>query len=270
MYAPQERPEFESAWENCSHRVLMGGMGDDTAMMIAEMYERGYEPDEVVFCDTGSEFPHTYKFIEHLREWMSDRNWSKLTVLRKLDKFGEPLSLIGMCKAQNTLPAAAFGSKSCSLRFKAETADKYFNNSCDCWKAWGVERKGARISSYTGKVLRIVGINADEPKRAAKWKPELKYVQAFPLVDWSVGEHSSVAVERVGLYYPGKSSCTICPHMSAQELIMLRDQYPDKFQEALDVESGYIKCGKKSDSTTVGLCRGKTIAKKIEQFETKQ
>ena len=35
-----ERPQFEEAWEATKFRVIMGGMGDDTAMMIAEMYER--------------------------------------------------------------------------------------------------------------------------------------------------------------------------------------------------------------------------------------
>lgn len=63
------RPQFEEAWEKTSFRVVMGGMGDDTAMVIAEMYKRGYEPDEIVFCDTGSEFQHTYKFIDHLKKW---------------------------------------------------------------------------------------------------------------------------------------------------------------------------------------------------------
>ena len=57
-----ERPPFEKAWLATSFRVVMAGMGDDTVMLIAEMYKRGYEPDEIIFCDTGSEFEHTYNF----------------------------------------------------------------------------------------------------------------------------------------------------------------------------------------------------------------
>ena len=104
-----ERPIFtQEFWDSFVHKVVMGGMGDDTVMMIAEMYERGFEPDEIVFCDTGSEFPHTYEFIKFLQNWCIEKKWSKVVILKKLDKFKDPLSVISMIKSQNTLPAAAF------------------------------------------------------------------------------------------------------------------------------------------------------------------
>lgn len=259
----KDRPKFEEAWAATTFRVIMGGMGDDTAMMIAEMYERGYEPDEIVFCDTGSEFPHTYRFITFLQNWCIERNWSKVVVLKKFDKHGDPLSVIATAEAGNTLPAAAFGKKSCSLRFKTETGDKYFNNHPKAWKAWGVGKKGARLDSHTGAILRLVGINADEPERAAKWQPQDKWVQAFPLFDWDIGEKESDAVERVGLYYPGKSSCVCCPHLSSAELHMLHDDYPEIFERVLMMEDVYRVHGMEPGSTTVGLCRSKTIAQKM-------
>lgn len=273
-----ERPQFEEAWAATKFHVLMGGIGDDTAMMIAEMYERGYEPDEIVFCDTGSEFPHTYRFLTFLQSWCAERNWSKVVVLKKFDKDGHPLSVIATAEAGNTLPAAAFGNKSCSLRFKTETADKYFNNHPKALDAWGVDKKGARLDSHTGAILRCVGINADEPQRAAKWKPQDKWVQVFPLFDWGIGELESDAVERVGLYYPGKSSCICCPHLSSKELHMLHDDYPDLFARVQRMEDNYRRYGmitervwtdeagnehKQSGSSTIGLCRGKTIAMKM-------
>ncbi|UJQ43968.1 hypothetical protein vBKpnSCarvaje_0004 [Klebsiella phage vB_KpnS-Carvaje] len=43
------RPSIELAWMSTTFRVVMGGMGDDTAMLIAELYKRGFEPDEIVF-----------------------------------------------------------------------------------------------------------------------------------------------------------------------------------------------------------------------------
>lgn len=257
------RPKFEEAWAATSFRVIMGGMGDDTAMMIAEMYERGYEPDEIVFCDTGSEFPHTYRFITFLQNWCIERNWSRVVVLKKFDKLGQPLSVIATAEAGNTLPAAAFGKKSCSLRFKTETGDKYFNNHPKAWRAWGVSKKGARLDSHTGSILRLVGINADEPERAARWQPQDKWVQSFPLFDWDIGEKESNAVKRVGLYYPGKSSCVCCPHLSSAELHMLHDDYPDIFERVQRMEDVYRANGMGPDSTTVGLCRGKTIAQKM-------
>lgn len=260
------RPPIELAWISTSFRVVMGGMGDDTAMLIAELYKRGFEPDEIVFCDTGSEFPHTYKFIEHLKKWCADRNWSKVVILNKKDKYGFPLSVIGTAEAANDLPAAAFGSKACSLRFKKETADKYFNNHPKVWKAWGVNGKGRPLSSHTGTILRIVGINADEPNRAAKWQPEDKWCQVFPLFDWDIGEKESDAVEEVGLYYPGKSSCICCPHLTGGEIHMLRTMYPAHYHRVRQLEANYQKYKMTPESTTVGLCRGKTLEQKENEY----
>lgn len=261
----QKRPDFETAWEATSYRVIMGGMGDDTIMMIAEMYERGYEPDEVVFCDTGSEFPHTYKVIEFVKKWMSDRKWSRFTHLKKFKADGSDLSLIEMVEDQKTLPAAAFGSKSCSLRFKTETADKYFNNNPNVLKAIGSARKGSKLNSHTGQILKLVGINFDEPEREVKWKPEHKWIQSFPLYDWEIGERESTAVERVGLYYPGKSSCVMCPHLSKSELEMLQSDYPEIFIRVLNIESAYRENQMTPESSTIGLCRSKTIAMKMAE-----
>lgn len=299
-----ERPIFtQELWDSFEYRVVMGGMGDDTVMMIAEMYERGFEPDEIVFCDTGSEFPHTYELIEFLQNWCKEKKWSKVVILKKLDKFKDPLSVISMVSSQNTLPAAAFGSKSCSLRFKVETADKYFNNSPDCWKAWGVDKprpivkmyenslgiigwetktgKGTPIKQHTGKILRLVGINFDEPERVNGWKNEPKWTQDFPLFDWGIGEAESEAVERVGLYYPGKSSCTICPYLTHGEIAMLHDDYPVKYQESIDIEDNYRKhnliesaqddlFGDDSfDNTVLGLGgrNGKTRGQMLKEYQ---
>lgn len=276
------RPEFSrELWESFDFKVVMGGMGDDTAMLIAELYERGFEPDEIVFCDTGSEFPHTYEFIIYLWQWCKLKNWSKVVVLNKQDKKGDPLSVISLCESQDTLPAVAFGSKSCSLRFKTETADKYFNNHYRCLDAWGVEKKGAPTKLHTGKILRLVGINYDEPQRVQGWKNQPKWVQTFPLFDWFIGERESEAVERVGLYYPGKSSCTICPNMTHGEVAMLRDEYPVIFKQSLNIEKRYQETSliessqqdlfgdKVYDNTVMGLGgrSGKTWSQMLKEYD---
>jgi 3'-phosphoadenosine 5'-phosphosulfate sulfotransferase (PAPS reductase)/FAD synthetase len=245
---------------------MKGGMGDDTTMMIAEMYERGYEPDEIVFCDTGSEFPHTYEFIEYLKGWCANRKWSKVVVLKKLSAEGKPLSLIDTIEAERTLPSAAFGIKSCSLRFKKETAEVYLNNHPRSHAAWGVPGKGRRLDSHTGAVLTLIGINADEPERAEGWLPEHKWVSAYPLLDWEIGEKESAAVERVGLYYPGKSSCYCCPHLTGAELFMLKDKYPDKFERVARIEANYRAGRKPGDKGPKGLCRKDTIEDKMRKY----
>jgi 3'-phosphoadenosine 5'-phosphosulfate sulfotransferase (PAPS reductase)/FAD synthetase len=277
----QARPNVDDVWNDFDHVVLMGGMGDDTVMLIAEMYSRGLEPNEVIFCDTGSEFPHTYEFIKYLKRWMELKNWSKLTVLNKVDRFGEPLSVVSLCEDQDTLPAAAFGAKSCSMRFKVETADKYLNSNEDCLKAWGVKKKGEPIKNYKAKILRIVGINYDEQQRANSWKPQDKWVQVFPLIDWCIGDFESEKVQEVGLYYPGKSSCYICPHLTHGELANLRDDYPHLLEKGLKIEKNYQNKNLKESSqtdlfgcatyenSTIGLggLKGKTWGQMLQEYD---
>lgn len=261
----EQYPDFDTAWAATEFRVLMGGMGDDTAMLIAEMYKRGYEPDEIVFSDTGSEFDHTYEFIEYLKQWCELMQWSKVVVIKKYDVNGDPLSVIGNCEKNNTLPAAAFGLKTCSHRFKIETADKYFNNHPQAWKAWGVKGKGRPLDSHTGSILRVVGYNADEPERAEKWQPEDKWVQVFPLIEWDIGEYES-DVESVGLYYPGKSSCICCPHLTGGELVMLQEKYPDQFIRVQQIEANYLANKEDPNIGPKGLCRKDTIESKMRKF----
>ena len=277
----KERPSIDNVWGDFDFRVVMCGMGDDTAMLIAELYDRGLEPDELVFCDTGSEFPHTYRFIEYLQRWVNAKKWSKLVILKKVDKLDQPLSVISLCQSQKTLPAVAFGSKSCSMRFKTETADKYFNNHKGCWNAWGVEKKGASNKTHTGKILRMVGINRDEPNRVKSWSNQTKWTQIFPLFDWGIGDFESKAVEKVGLYYPRKSSCTICPNMTHSEINMLRVDYPEIYQQSLKIERDYqdngltkssqsdLFGGESFDNTTLGLggLNGKTWGQMMREYD---
>jgi 3'-phosphoadenosine 5'-phosphosulfate sulfotransferase (PAPS reductase)/FAD synthetase len=261
-----ERPDFETAWAATTFRVVMAGMGDDTMMVIAEMYARGYEPDEIVFSDTRSEHKHTYKVIEYLKRWCAERNWSRVVVLENFDSEGRPLSCIEAAERDMSLPGAAFGLKSCTMRFKTEQANKYFNNHPDCWKAWGVSRKGTRLASHTGSILRIIGINADETHRIDNWTAEDKWCQVYPLVDWDIGERESKAIEEAGLYYPGKSSCICCPHMNGQELYNLKVMYPEDYERIKRLERNYQETHMKPNSSTIGMCRDQTIDQKIEEW----
>lgn len=263
-----ERPEIFEGWEDAGYKVLMAGMGDDTAMLIAELYIRGYEPDEIVFCDTGTEHKRTYDFIAHLQKWVESKKWSKLTVLKNVNKKGEVKSVIGEAEKHNTLPAAAFGSPSCSQRFKTAIVDKYLNNKPECHDVWGISRKGESISPGSGYVLKLIGINADEERRTLGWKPELKFVNVYPLVDWDVGEKCSSAVEQVGLYYPGKSSCYCCPHMTGKDLFDLHEQEPENFKRIVELERAFIENNAQDGGSTRGMCRSRTIKETMEKYKS--
>lgn len=222
---------------------IVSGCGDDSAMMIAECYVRGYEPKAIVFCDTGNEMPHTYKFLAYLSSWMMSRGWSKLVVLKKTNKDGKVIDVFHENYKHGTMPPPVYGFKTCSQRFKTELANRWIaiNEGYGKKIKSGIEVQWKNINK---KIIKAVGINADEEHRISQWKSDDNFEQVFPLVDWDIGEkESSDTVCSIGLYMPGKSSCFMCPNMTAKEIVDLHDNYPLMFYKAIAMERNVVDQG---------------------------
>lgn len=59
----------------------------------------------------------------------------------------------------------------------------------------------------------------------------------IPLMEWGWDREACIrTIEAAGLPQPGKSSCFFCPSMRAEEIIDLRERYPDLFRRALALE----------------------------------
>lgn len=246
---------------------IVSGMGDDSAMMIAECYDRGYEPDAIIFCDTGNEWPRTYEFLARLSVWMMERDWSKLVVLKKRNGSGQVINVYDDNFKNGRMPPPVYGFKSCSEKFKTEVANRHLAIECghgiplagfkdEKFLAWRKRKKlkhnlplsllieryrsrQAKIdwTNWESKIVKAVGINADEESRIDSWQEDKNFEQVFPLVDWNIGEYESKAtVERVGLYLPGKSSCFMCPNATSPEIVDLYNTHPLRFYKAIAME----------------------------------
>lgn len=238
------RKTLDEAIDQYGDWYLICGMGDDSLMMIASAYERGYEPKAVIFCDTGNEWPHTYKMIADLSMWMMSKNWSKLIILKKRNGAGEVISVYGDNFKNGRMPSVVYGFASCSIKFKAEVVDKYLSDDYECWWQWGKTQKRFMKGSWSGRVVKAIGINADEDHRINKWSSDDRFEQVFPLVDWDIGEAEAAdAVKRVGLYMPGKSACFMCPNSKASEVVRLYEEHPDLYEKAIAMEKNVIAHG---------------------------
>ena len=51
------------------HIVQFSG-GKDSTCMLLMMLERGMQVDEIIFCDTGMEFPALYEHIAQVRQYI--------------------------------------------------------------------------------------------------------------------------------------------------------------------------------------------------------
>lgn len=204
------------------HLVSFSGGKDSTAMLL-RMAELGMRIDEVLFCDTGLEFPDMYAHLEKVEQYLGrpitrihpphdfDYYFSEHPIKRRSEKF---LSQYG-----SNLPGFGWmGPKMrwCTNRLKDAPREAYL-----------------RRLKKKYNVIQYIGIAADETERL-KRKNNLDPNHRHPLVDWGMTEQDCLryCYERGfdwnGLYRLFRRvSCWCCPLQGLSELRMLREHFPD-------------------------------------------
>ena len=74
-------------------KVLCYGGGTNTTAMIVGLYCKNIRPDLIIMADTGAERPHTYAHIELMQEFLRMIEFPEITIVKKVDKNGEVLTL---------------------------------------------------------------------------------------------------------------------------------------------------------------------------------
>lgn len=190
--------------------VVSYGAGTNSTAMLIGLHERGALPDLILFADTGGERPETYEHLTVVNEWCESIGFPQIVTVKSPN-----VTIEEDCFTRKTLPAIAFGFKTCSLRWKKEPQDKYLRNS-------GMK-----------DAIRLIGIDMDEHHRVREF-PNTRY----PLIEWGWGRDECIeAIDRAGLPQPGKSSCFFCPSMKVNEILELKRKHPDLLQRALAMEA---------------------------------
>ena len=210
--------------------VAFGGGVNSTAMLIG-MYNKKIPVDLILFADTGAERPHTYYHINEFNEWLRFHNMPSIITIKYTKENGEYLTLEQECLDRKTLPAIAFGSKTCSLKYKKGVQDKFCNNYAACLETWKNKEK----------INRYVGYDAGEETRKINAQVydmlDKKYSNIYPLIDWNWYRDDCVRVIKYeGLEVPKKSSCFFCPSMKKREIIELKNSEPLLFERAVFME----------------------------------
>src|SRR5687767_6389088 len=104
--------------------VSYGGGVDSTAMLIG-LKQRGIKVDWIMFSDTGGEHPETYAYIQYFNLWLKKNGFPEITIVRYRTKEGEEITLEQDILNNQTLPAIAFGWKTCSQKFKILPVDRF-------------------------------------------------------------------------------------------------------------------------------------------------
>jgi len=187
--------------------VSFSGGKDSTAMLI-QLLERGVEIDNIVFADTGFEFPELYEYIKSVGEYI-DR---EITIL----------------KPEKDLFKKWFYGK--ITRGEKEGRVRGFPKIINpCW--WTREAKIKPLDNMNKTAdLIYVGIAYDEQERI---KPSTKI--KYPLNEWKWTEAKCVKfLNEIKLFNPlyvnfDRLGCFFCHKQSTKSLFVLWKLYPKLF-----------------------------------------
>jgi hypothetical protein len=189
---------------------------------LVGMDERNIHPEVITFADTGAEKPETYAYIETMNDWLKERDWPLITIVKNDGMYA---GLEDNCLRKNMLPSLAYGFKSCSDKYKRRPQDKFI-------KEWAKQR------GYWDqvKITKVIGFDAGEPHRMGNFEDE-HFDYWYPLVEWGWHRGDCIeAIQRSGLPVPMKSSCFFCPASRKNEIKWLAQNHPDLFARAVAME----------------------------------
>lgn len=202
--------------------------GKDSTAMLLFMLERGLQVDDILFCDTGLEFPELYQHLKDLEKYIN----RPITVLHPQNSFEYYLAKIIKTKGDHA-GEAGYGwvrkknQRWCTGVLKEKVANKYLKS------------RYKDKSEYT----LYIGIAADEPER--HYREQEKNIR-HPLFEWGITEAMALDYCRKkgfdfgGLYDKfDRLGCWCCPLQSKAALKTLRKYYPVLWQELqrLDAKS---------------------------------
>lgn len=221
--------------------VNYGGGVNSTALLV-EAHNRSIRPDVIVFADTGSEMPHTYKYLDEVNAWLAAHDMPPLSVTRwerqrpsqlgeRAVEKGEFVPLHEWCESTKSLPSKAYGLSGCTSKWKQQPADRF------------IKTHPLVVAAHAAGELveRWIGFDAGEPERSERMLTKNPDGHLWrwraPLVEWDMDRDACVSsIQRAGLSNPGKSSCWMCPSMKKHEIVSLGERYPALLERALVME----------------------------------
>mgnify|MGYP006277056683 FL=1 len=196
--------------------VSLSGGKDSTALLL-KLLDHDVAIDEVIWADTGKEFPEMYDHIRQLREVVERRN-IKFTILEPEKSFdyllGHHVKTKGKNKGEIGYSWPDHMNRWCTSDLKQQTIKRYY--------------KKLKKEYQT---VEFIGYAADELDRTEKNQDNR--LKEFPLVNWDMTEEEALqycyskGYDWGGLYEVfHRSSCYLCPLSQLGELKYVFENYP--------------------------------------------
>ena len=189
--------------------------GKDSTAMLLRLLEENRLVDQILFCDTGLEFPQMYEHISKLEKYI-DRPIIRLRAEHSFEYYFfeyHPKRKNPELEKYDGMSWAGPQNRWCTGTLKIRVLSAYLKEL-----------------KHKYEIIEYVGIAADEPKRIKN--------KCYPLVEWGMTEKDCLAYcyERGfdwgGLYEIfSRVSCWCCPLQSLSELRKLYEYFPELWKQ---------------------------------------
>ena len=197
--------------------LSLGAGVDTTAILL--MPDIMDKTDFVMFADTCGENPETYEYIDKYIKPYLEKIQKPLIIVHGEEKVNG--------KIETNMEMAYLGWKMIPVRFMRHCTDK--------WKIRPMHKY--LQSNYPDDSLRvIIGFAFDEIQRVntTRWQDQETW---FPLIDKKMTrDDCKKYILKQGFPVPPKSGCFYCPFQRLDQWKNLRNNHPDLWQRAVDLE----------------------------------
>ena len=201
-------------------QVLSCGAGEQSTAMLQMIVNGDLDrPDIVIFSDTGSEMPYTYEIIKNIIEALCNSIDLPFYIVRPHEG-----KLHEHYREKNMIPMV--GMRSCTSKFKIRPQRRFVREI---------------VGNKNGVLLANawLGITTDEAGRMAT--SDVKWMSvSFPLIEKGISRSDCREYNIKHNLNVAKSGCYCCPYQSDNEWIRLLENYPDLFNESLEMEKAYF------------------------------
>jgi 3'-phosphoadenosine 5'-phosphosulfate sulfotransferase (PAPS reductase)/FAD synthetase len=207
------------------HIVSFSGGKDSTAMLL-RMVEENMQIDEIVFFDTGWEFPAMADHVAQVEKYIG-RKITTLHPRRAFDYRMNERPIIGRKEGPNKGKVYRIG-----------------NGWPSPSRRWCTREKVDCIDKHCGQGIRYIGFATEEAHRCKTASlMSKKYERKYPLIEWEMSEPDcleycySRGFNWGGLYnHFRRVSCFCCPLQRIGELRTLRREFPELWTRMIGME----------------------------------
>lgn len=204
------------------HVLGLSGGKDSAALAVYMKNNMPEIPVEYFFTDTGSELPEVYEYLIKLESYLG-KNIIKLNSNRRFDYW--------LKRYNNFLPSIQ--QRWCTINMKLKPFEDWV--------------KPTLVNG--GKVISYVAIRADEDRSG--YRSDVSGIEVrFPLREANIDKGGVTHILKdAGLNLPdyyrwrSRSGCTFCFFQQKIEWVRLKEEHPDKFEEAKAFEKSAIEHG---------------------------